>query len=269
MLKKSARHNTGHFFHTMLLLLALGAGTGCVSSDDTEGQGISHDIPATGDITMVIQFAGTATGDSMPEAVVHLPFTAGGRFHPAEECHDCFQTVFENADSTGKLMMVIIPETEQFSGSRDHLIISLDPGGIPVAVSPDLDSLFLVDSLWEDPVARQQTVLELAVFFKPEIVLQFIEVPLSSSDVTRFWSDHGAENSITAALFVSPDESIPINSRGWGLFTGKGIRSGTLEGLDMPGFIATVRMISGMDWIHGESGYPAMQAFFATESEVQ
>ena len=269
MFKKSARRKTGHFFHTMLLLLVMGAGAGCESNDITERQSASHDIPATGDITLVIQFAGTSVSDSMPEAAVHFPLTASGWFHPVQEHRNCFRTIFEQADSTGKLMMVIIPEDEQFSGSRNHLIISLDHLGIPVTVSPDLDPLFLVDSLWENPVVRQQTILELAVFFKPEIVLQFVEAPESSSDVARYWSEHGAESSITAALFVSPEEGTSVNSRGWGLFTGKGIRNGILEGLDMPGFIATVRMISGMDWIHSESGYPAMQAFFATESEIQ
>ncbi|MCD4707966.1 MAG: hypothetical protein K8S62_09535 [Candidatus Sabulitectum sp.] len=263
MLKQSARFHAGHFFRTVMLSLTLWAAAGC--DDNMTTRGNARELTETGELTVLIQFAGTPFGNSMPEAVADFPSTAGGRFHAAQVDFDCFHTIIEAADNAGKLLMVIIPEGEQFSGSRDHLVICIDSRGIPAEVSPFLNSDLFTDSLWEDPVVRQQTILDLVAFFKPDMVFQFIQKQRSSPGVTQFWSEHGTENNTTVAIYASPAED--GSYRGWGIFTGKGIRNGLLEGLDVPGFTATVKMISGMDWNNNGHGYPAMQAFYATETE--
>lgn len=263
MLKHSARFCAGHFFHTVLLFLTLWTVAGCNNNRPTRGNAL--ETPETGEITILIQFAETPSKILMPEAVADLPSTAGGRFHHAQADCDCFRTILEAADNAGKLLIVIIPEGEQFSGSRDHLVIWIDSSGIPAEVSPDLDSDLFADSLWENPVIRQQTIIELTDFFKPDMVFQFIQNQRSSFAVTRFWSEHGTENSTTVAIYVSP--AIDASHRGWGILTGKGIRNGLLEGLDTPGFTATVKLIAGMNWSSDGCGYPAMQAFFTMGAE--
>ncbi len=263
MLKQSARFFAGHFFRTVVLFLVIGAVAGCDDSRTT--QEIARKIPETGELAVLIQFAGTPLENSMPEAVADLPSTAGGRFYPAQTDYDCFQIILEAADNAGKLLLVIIPEGEQFSGTRDHLVILIDSRGIPVEAGLDLDSDLFGDSLWENPVTRQQTIIELVDFFKPDMVFQFIRDQRSSPGVARFWSEHGSENNATVAMYVPPAKGTLY--RGWGIFTGKGIRNGVLEGMDTAGFTAAVRIISGMDWSTDGHGYPAMQAFYATETE--
>lgn len=269
MKKQSARFSAGHFFHGIIIFLLLLIVAGCSSEPPTSGA--DRELTETGAITILIQFPDAGTDDSMPEAVSDLPLTAGGRLHFHAAGHDstatttCIRIIAQEADRTGKLLIMIIPDGEQFSGTRDHLVIWIDSLGIPAKIKPQVDSGLFADSLWRDPVVRQQTILELIHFFKPDMVIQTIPEITSSYAVTRFWSEHGAENNATVALHAP--SLTETSFRGWGIFTGKGIRTGLLEGMDLPGFIATVKMISGMDWNNNGQGYPAMQAFYATETE--
>lgn len=255
---QSARFYTGHFFQRTIIFLLILIGVGCNGEPMPSRR--AFQLPETGATTIVIQFQNPRTDDTMPEAAQGLASTSGGRFHGTSGNTDCFRMIASEADSVGKLLFLIIPETEHFSGIRDHLVIRINSSGVPVEVSPELDLGLLADSLWDDPIIRQQTILDLVLFFKPDIVLQIVPEYTSSLNVTEFWSEHGAYSNITVALFAMPSES--ERSRGWAIFTGKGIQNGLLEGLDIRGFIATFQMISGMNWNKDGSGYPAMQAFY-------
>ena len=264
MINQGARLNAGHFFLTAMFLLFLGSFNGCGSDNATGNQ--ARTLPETGAVTMVILFSESGSLDSMPEAAADLPSTASGYFYPSDSVEiGLFRSLAIEADSTGKLLMCILPEGEHFAGSRDHLIINTDSSGIPVSVEPGLNSDLLSDSLWRNPVVRQQTILQLVHFFKPDMIFQIASETESSLMITEFWSVHGIANDISVALYAYPVTE--IRYRGWGAFTGKGIRNGLLEGMDMKGFAATVRMISGMDWCSPDQGYPAMQAFYAAENE--
>lgn len=264
MMNQSARFCAGHFFRMALFFLFLGMFAGCDTDKATENEIIA--LPETGDITMLIHFPELATRDSMPEAVFDLPSTAGGRFYTSDaENADLFRTLAEEADSAGKLLILVLPEGEQFSGIRDHLIIWINSRGIPVQVEPEIDSAMLSDSLWKNPVVRQETILRLVHFFKPDMIFQITPERESSMAITEYWSEHSAANNFTVALYVSPVAE--INYRGWGVFTGKGIENRLLEGMNIQGFTTTVRMISRMNWNNPGYGYPAIQAFYATETE--
>ncbi len=265
MINQSARCKTGHFFQGAIffLLILIMIGVGCNGEPASSRR--AFQLPESGATTILIQFQDPGTDNTMPEAALGLASTSGGRFHGASESIDCFRMIASQADSAGKLLFVIIPEGEPFSGNRDHLVIWIDFRGIPVSVSPDLDSSLLADSLWENPIVRQQTILDLVIFYKPDMVLQMIPDNTGYLDITGFWSEHGAENDISTALFSLPLEN--ARYRGWGIFTGKGVKNNLIEGMDLPGFMATFQMISGMNWNTDESGYPAMQAFYNTETE--
>ncbi len=214
---------------------------------------------------MLIKFTASAD-DLMPEAVADLMMTAGGRFFASENSEsDFFLSIAQELDRSGKLLILVLPEEISFSGLRDHLIIWTDASGIPVRMEPQLNSELLSDSLWENPVLRQQTILELINFFKPDVILQIIPEAQCCADVTEFWSEYGSVNNLTIALYTSPIQE--SNFRGWGVFTGRGVQSRLLEGMDIQGFFATLRLISGVNWENTGSGYPAMQAFYITETE--
>jgi hypothetical protein len=263
MQNQSARFQAGHFFRTVMLFCLLWAGNGCNGNQIPGNSGSLN--PETGEITILIEFPATIPGDEMPEAAAGLPGTSVGRFLAFDGIHDDLMTTAEKADSSGKLLLLVIPLDVQFSGQRDHLIIWTDSSGMPVRVSPELDPVLLSDSLWENPVERQRTILHLIDFFKPDIVLEFVPEAFSSSEVTSFWSRNAALNNLTVALFVSPVEE--RSYRGWGIFTGEGIRSNLLLGMNIQGFFTTVKMISSLNWNDELSEYPAMQAFTIWETE--
>lgn len=262
---EGARYLTGHFLHMILFLTILLLQTGCSSDDGSSGQRQNISLPETGETAMLIKFA-ASTDDSMPEAVADLMMTAGGRFFASESSEsDFFSGIAQELDRTGNLLILVLPEEASFSGFRDHLVIWTDTAGIPVRMEPQLNSELLSDSLWENPVLRQQTILELVNFFKPDVILQIVPEDQYCAEITEFWSENGSDNDLTVALYTPP---IPENNfRGWGVFTGRGIRNRLLEGMDIHGFFATVRLISGINWGNPESGYPAMQAFYTTETE--
>ncbi|MCK5034705.1 MAG: hypothetical protein KAS73_02350 [Candidatus Sabulitectum sp.] len=264
MTKSSARFNTGHFFLTAMVVLFLGISAGC-KSDKSPAAG-EMALPETGDVQLLIQFSEYSPQDSMPASAVNLPYTASGWFYPSESNRtDYFQTMAGEADAAGKLLFLILLEGELFSGTRDHLIIWINSDGIPVEVMPEIDSELLSDSLWRDPVVRQETILQLIHFFKPDMILQMIPNAEASVSVVDYWSENTIENNFTAALFSLPDAG--NSNRGWGAFAGVGIKNRFLEGMDIQGFMATFKLIAGMNWNSPGCGYPAMQAFYATETE--
>lgn len=264
MTNTGARFNTGHFFLTAMLVLLLGISTGC-KSDKSPAAGVMT-LPETGDIQLLIQFSEYSPQDSMPASAIDLPYTASGRFYPSESNrNDYFQTMAGEADAAGKLLFLILLEGEAFSGTREHLIIWINSDGIPVEVMPEIDPELLSDSLWRDPVARQETILQLILFFKPDMILQMIPNEEASVSVVDYWSRNTIENNLTVALFSLPDAE--DHNRGWGAFTGVGIENRLLEGMDIQGFMQTVKLIAGMNWNSPGCGYPAMQAFYATETE--
>ncbi len=264
MTNTGARFSTGHFFLTAMLVLLLGTSAGC-KSDKSPAAGAMA-LPETGDVQMLVQFSEHSPQDPMPGSAVDLPFTASGLFYPSENIRtDYFQTIAGEADATGKLLFLILLEGELFSGTREHLIIWINSDGIPLGTMPEIDSELLSDSLWRDPAVRQETILQMVHFFKPDMILQMVPKAEASMPVVEYWSENSIENNFTVALFSLPDAE--NDSRGWGAFTGVGIKNRFLEGMDVQGFIATVKLIAGMNWNDPGCGYPAMQAFYATETE--
>ncbi len=261
MINRSARFPTGHFFLTMMALMMVEALTGCESKSvplETEL------APETGDISVVVCFSNGERDNSIPKAMAELPSTAAGQFlPPVGEKLDFFYSAISEADNAGKLLILVLPEGRSFTGSRDHLIVQIDSNGLPVAVIPDIVPEMLEDSLWDNPVVRQQTILQLISFLKPDMIFQVIPEAGSSLGVIKFWQEHAEQNNITVSLYSPP---ITENHyRGWGAFTGRGIENQTLKGMDMRGFAATVRLISGLEWNIPNGGYPAMQAFYLME----
>ena len=266
MTSTGARFNTGHFFLTAVVVLLLGISVGCKSDKSPAAGAMTMTLPETGDVQLIIQFSEYSSQDSMPASAVDLPYTASGRFYPSESTRtDYFQTMAGEADAAGKLLFLILLEGELFSGTREHLMIWINSDGIPVEVMPEIDSELLSDSLWQDPIVRQETILQLIHLFKPDMILQRIPNAETSVSVVDYWSENTIENNLTVALFSLPDAE--DHNRGWGAFTGVGIENRLLEGMDIQGFMATVKLIAGMNWNSPGCGYPAMQAFYATETE--
>jgi hypothetical protein len=247
----------------MAVPVLLSAVTGCGKHSVPASMTIP--VPETGEVSVLIQFHDATPAVSMPPAT-QLPSTAGGFFLPSENTQfDLFRSIALEADSAGKLLVLVLPEGESFHGSRDHLVIQMDSSGVPAVVEPGIDSEFLRDSLWINPVQRQRTILELIHFLKPDIVLQVVPGTNSSAEILNFWQERTAFENITVSMYLPPDSK--TGYRGWGVFTGRGIENRLLEGMDIKGFASTVRMISGLEWNTPEGGYPAMQAFFPREIE--
>ncbi|MCD6588934.1 MAG: hypothetical protein J7K88_10340 [Candidatus Fermentibacteraceae bacterium] len=263
MVNNSARFRAGHFFLTLTALLFSGVQTGCGNESVPGGTEL---LPETGSISVVVFCPGGEHDNTVPLAVTEFPSTAAGQFLPSDEDgYDLFYSVVSEADSAGKLLVLVLPEGERFTGSRDHLIVQIDSNGLPVAVMPDIVPEMLEDSLWDDPVIRQETILQLILFLKPDMVLQIAPETGSSAGIIRFWLENAEQNNITMSVYVS--SAAEDRHRGWGAFTGKGIENRILEGMDLGGFAATVRMISGLEWNTPGGGYPAMQAFYPVEGE--
>ncbi len=220
----------------------------------------------TGTTVMVVKFNHSVTEQPLPEILQGFPATACGRFFSStHQSTNAFFQIADYADNAGKLLLLIIPETETFSGTREHLVIWIDNNGFPVRTAPEIDSALLENSLWGTPSIRQETILQLSMFFKPDLILQYVPEDMSVEIITSYWSEYAIENNFTVALYSPPDS---VNhSRGWGAFTGKGIINGHLEGMDMNGFISSILKLSNLKWNTPEHGYPAMQAFYARESE--
>jgi hypothetical protein len=263
MTDNSARFHAGHFFLLLVTTLFAGLQTGCGNESVPRSTEL---LPETGDVSMVVFCPGDEHDNTAPLTVTEFPSTAAGQFLPSDEDgYDLFYSVVSEADSAGKLMILVLPEGESFSGSRDHLVIQIDSNGLPVAVMPNIVPEMLEDSLWDDPVVRQETILQLILFLKPDMILQIAPEAGSCVGIIRFWLENAEQNNITVSVYVSPVSEDQY--RGWGAFTGKGIENRILEGMDLSGFAATVRMISGLEWNTPGGGYPAMQAFYPVEGE--
>jgi len=263
MNNKGARFHAGHFFLTLTALVFTMVQTGCGNGSVPQETELK---PGTGGISMVVFFPGGERYNSVPRAMAELPSTAAGQFLQSDrDGNDFFYSIVSQADDAGKLLILILPEGESFAGSRDHLIIQIDSNGLPVTVIPDIIPEMLEDSLWNDPVVRQQTILQLINFLKPDMILQVSPEASSSLGIIRFWQEHSARSNITVSLYAPPIAE--DHYRGWGAFTGKGIENRTLEGMDMGVFAATVRLISGLEWNTPDGGYPAMQAFYPVENK--
>ena len=254
---------TGHFFLTAVLLSGLVVTTSCTSEEIEHTSKLIHNCGST---VMVVSFSNSSSSSLMPEAVFDLPKTSSGRFHFMDNASvDYVSDFLRTADLAGKLLFLIIPETEEFSGARDHLVITVNSTGIPVSVQPELGSEFLADSLWEDPLIRQSTIMELSILFKPDIVYQY--VPENSAEneilITEYWQHNASDMDISVALFSytpNSNNNSDFQRNGWGVFTGTGFTSTILNGLSIQNFLATVKLIAGMNWSYASNGYPAIQA---------
>ncbi len=254
---------TGHFFLTAILLLTLLSFNSCSSKTSEIEKRLEHNCSQT---ILLVFFANSPQNSLMPEAAFNHSNTAAGRFHNISNTdQDDIFNLFESADQAGKLLFLIPPETEDFSGSRDHLVIKINSAGLPVAVKPELGSEFLADSLWADPLVRQSTIMELSELFKPDITFQYI--PENSPDteiaITEYWHQYSFEKNISVALFSynSPlTGSLEFQRNGWGVFTGQGFNQIILDGLNIQNFIATIKLIINMNWSYTIDGYPAIQA---------
>ncbi len=254
---------TGHFFLTAILLLVLLTVNSCNSNAIETTKKLESNCSST---VLLIYFANSPQTSLMPEATFNLSSTAAGRFHNiANTGHDHIFDLFESADQAGKLLLLILPETEDFSGSRDHLIIKINSAGLPVSVQPELDPEYLANSLWADPLVRQSTIMELSALFQPNITFQYI--PENSPDteiaVTKYWHQYSFKENISVALFSfnpQPTDNFEFQRNGWGVFTGNGFNKTILNGLNIQNFIATIKLITNMNWSYTNDSYPAIQA---------
>jgi len=194
----------------------------------------------------------------VPEGFAGMEGTAWGRFQVLDQppC-DPMDEMIRSADEAGMLILAVIPEEMKFLGTRDHLLVRTGPEGLPVRTEPEMGSSFLEDSLWTDPMVRQETVRALADFFKPDIVFISMEAPGDIEAVAAYWRDSG----YTAGLYSQPD---PSGYRGWAAVTGPGVNSTVIEGMTQRDFVATMMLTAGLRW--QDTGYPAMQAFTRTEA---
>ena len=255
---KSARFKAGHFFrkkHQVLLTIPLFIGCGGeppVSSTGTE-------MPVPEDVTVLIELTGDHRYEIMPEEFCSLENTSWGRFHVIdEEPGDLFLDVFQRADSSGLLILAVVPESIELHGTRDHLIIRTGPSGIPTGTDPLMDSGFAAESLWSDPLVTQGTLTDLMEFFKPDIVLIRMESSADIPGIVEFWNTRPS----TTCIYCPPDWE---GFRGFGVFCGEGVTGGTVHGMTPSGFQATVLMTAGLSW--KGTGYPAMQPFTRSEME--
>ena len=254
----SARFKAGHFFrkkHQVLLVLALLTGCGGEPPADSAGT----EMPVPEGVTVLIELAGEQRQTIVPEELGNLENTSWGRFHVIDaEQNDLFMEVFEKADSSGLLIRAVVPGNMELHGTRDHLIIRTGPSGIPLDTDPYMDSGFMAESLWSNPLVAQETLTELMDFFKPDIVLVRMETSADVNGIVEFWNGRSS----TTCLYCPPDWN---GFRGFGIFCGEGVVSGTVNGMTLSGFQATVLMTAGLDW--QSTGYPAMQPFTRSEME--
>ena len=261
----SARFTAGHFFKAVTFTLLAFLTASCSSEDQNlEPQHVTTGIiPDSEETTILVRFPQGDMTDGMPESVTVLEHTAGGRFYPLSSTGDMvFMSLAEQADQSGLLILAVLPEGFEFTGTRDHLLVWLDADGAPSRVEPEMTSDLLADSLWTDPLTRQQTIVDLASFSRPDIVLQWLPEQGVASQVVNFWGSEGVAQGFTAALYTSPTEQ--QSSRGWGVFTGIRVCGDVIQGMTLEDFHATVLMSAGLDWY--DKGYPAMEAFTQVEN---
>lgn len=256
MSKKSARLTAGHFFRRFL---PCSAGLLWASCGGGAEPAPSVSLPAAENPPVVIELTGGGAAGDLPESLAGVPGTSWGRFHVLDQSRpQVLSEIFHRADSSGLLILAVVPCDTGFTGNRDHLIIRTGEGGMPHATEPDMDPGFTADSLWSDPIVIQQTVTGLMDFFKPDLVLIRMDPLDNAVGLVEFWSRSGH----TACIFSPPDSE---GYRGWGAVTGEGIQSGTLHGMNMTGLQATALMLIGLEW--SDTGSPALEAFSSLEEE--
>ena len=253
----SARFKAGHFFRKAALLLSTGFVI-CACDGEEPGGASAQGIPVFGEVTVLFEMIGAENSTGVPEKLGSLENTSWGRFHSLNESpSDVLLGVFYKADSSGLLILAVLPDSVELHGTRDHLIFRTGLNGAGVVTEPAMGTEFTAESLWTDPVAMQETLKNLIAFFKPDLVLVRMQSPEDIGLIAACWNTADA----TAGFFSLPDWN---GYRGWGAFTGKGVERGVLQGMTPSDFQATVMMSAGLEWRH--TGYPAMQAF--TKSEI-
>lgn len=231
--------------------------TGCGGEPPVSTAGT--EIPVPEDVTVLIELTGEHRQAIVPEGLDSMENTSWGRFHVIdEEPGNLFLEVFQKADSSGILILAVVPESMELHGTRDHLIIRTGPSGIPTGTDPYMESGFAAESLWTDPLVAQETLTELIEFFKPDIVMVRMETSADIRGIVDFWSTRTS----TTCIYCPPDWE---GFRGFGVFCGEEVVSGIVHGMTPSGFQATVLMTAGLDW--KGTGYPAMQPFTRSEME--
>lgn len=259
MIRNSARLTAGHFFKqtlVLLVLLSLSCNKQGAREEQEAGLAISCEIP----ILIMVPDA----GDFQPESVMDKVHTAFGRFYPSlEEQVNPFKDIAAAADSEGMLILAILSSGMEWHGEREHLVIWLDSLGKPVMVQPEMNSELLADSLWTDPLTRQNTIAELIEFTRPDLVMEQLTESSMIEEIVDFWSAKGQIESMTACLYCMPD--LDATYRGWGIFTGSSVTTSSIQGMSLNDFQATFLLLAELDWI--ETGYPVVSTFLQTESE--
>ncbi|PIE51126.1 hypothetical protein CSA37_13275 [Candidatus Fermentibacteria bacterium] len=261
-MKISARlFPAGHFF-TALTAVAIGLISSCTGNEHgfQEQEELITREPA---VPMLICMMDTGIATGMPETAAELENAAGGRFVLEDSLHiDPFELTAEMADSAGLLMLFVLPSMMNWQGNREHLTIILDSNGIPESVTPEMNSRLLEDSLWLDPVIRQNTIGELIEFARPDLVIQFLPETERAFDVARYWASPENTIHLATCIFCFPEPERFF--RGWGVFTGRNIAEGIISGMSPNDLLATFLMLAGLPW--EEIGYPVVSAFNLAEN---
>ena len=251
----SARCNAGHFFAVLLSVILVWL-SACGKADSMETED-SFQLPGARGL-MIVTFSRTTDSGELHFILDSLSSTAGGLIHGATSQHGFpVETVAAGADSAGMLILAVINHDTKMPESREHLVITLDGNGLPLYGQPELENAMPPESLWIDPVNRQEAIRMLMDFFKPDLVIQQVGSTDRMGEILDYWDHRAGSSGITAAFL---EVSLPDDPhRDWAFFTGETVVATYLHGLQREDFYATVFMLMGLQW--EDKGYPAMEAF--------
>lgn len=150
------------------------------------------------------------------------------------------------ATENDMLLCVISDMYLYYDLDQDHIQIWIDSTGKTVSIPQGLIEEF-EDSLWTNPLEKQEILLRLISVYKPDIT--FINLEYSSIttvlQIADFWTDSEILSQYTVILYTLP--ATP-DYRGWAVIAGEQINGITPSGLTAGGMFSTIRLLAGLQW---------------------
>ena len=233
-------------------ILALACGTGA-----TGGAPEGSWSPTAGAAPLVlIVVDGVPPPDpSIPwELAVDREHVSVGMIAPSrsEPSVDPVEALLGEALDEGMLVALIEAGNLPEDLAREHIQIWSDSSGAVRSIPGEI-AASIPDSAWSVPIRRQMLLREVFDLYLPDLAVIRLrgEDPDELHQTARFWSDPGILSTRNLVLYAPSGET---GRRGWVLIGGPDINGETPLGLSPGGLLATMEMLTGLDW---ESGIPA------------
>ncbi len=156
------------------------------------------------------------------------------------------EILIQEAVEKDMLLSVISDMHLYYDLNQDHIQIWIDKTGNTVSIPAGLIEEF-EDSLWTDPLEKQDILLRLINVYKPDLTFINLEYSKITTvlQIANYWTDSEILSQYTVILYSLP---VTTEFRGWAVIAGEQINGTTPFGLTAGGMFATIRLLAGLEW---------------------